>query len=136
MKKFKKIMALTIAFVMILTSTVFAAVPNNSIVVGGKAVSTDYLFNDVNGGQTLINELLDANQDEPVFVQLDGQYDEFTNVFTGQTATDSELDKVTKYINADGVEEDLDNNDGDSEVVEVLTVNVAESKEFEVKVEL
>lgn len=121
-------MALTIAFVMILTSTVFAAVPNNSIVVGGKAVSTDYLFNDVNGGQTLINELLDANQDEPVFVQLDGQYDEFTNVFTGQTATDSELDKVTKYINADGVEEDLDNNDGELEVVEVSAINCSELK--------
>jgi hypothetical protein len=88
MKK-HRILALVLVFMMLMTSVAYGAIPNNSVIIGDKGYSIDYLMDE--GNLAEINEAVAANGLNPIYFQLDGVADSFTNVMNGIVATQAEL---------------------------------------------
>ena len=77
MKK-HRVLALVLVFMMLMTSVAYGAIPNNSVIIGDKGYSIDYLMDE--GNLAEINEAVAANGLNPIYFQLDGVADSFTNV--------------------------------------------------------
>lgn len=98
MKKGKKILTLSLAASMLLSSTVMA-LPDNSIVMKNKAFSVDALFAGVPG----IQQALDT-ADGLLYYSLEGTQGGFKGLFDGHTMTPAEKSALTniEYTKADG----------------------------------
>jgi len=120
MKKLSRVLALSLAFIMLIGTTTFAAVPNNSVTIGNRAISIDYIFNYLEDAKVLVNSLLDENPDSSIFFQLDGQNERFTDPFTGTEATEEDLAEVSVFIDENGEEQELEQKE--LEVVKVSAI--------------
>lgn len=121
MKKLSRVLALSLAFIMLIGTTTFAAVPNNSVTIGNRAISIDYIFNYLEDAKVLVNSLLDENPDSSIFFQLDGQNERFTDPFTGTEATEEDLAEVSVFIDENGEEQELEQKE--LEVVSVSAID-------------
>lgn len=102
MKNSVKIVSLSVATTLLLSSTAMA-LPDNSIVMGNTAFSTDALFNGVEG----IQAALDAAGDD-LYYNLEGSTNGFVELFNSDKAMSQEAKNAMKnfeYVNADGTKE-------------------------------
>ena len=85
----KRIIALVLSFTLLMTSVAYGAIPNNSVIIWSKAYSIDYLMDESHIGE--INQAIAEAGPHPIFFQLPGVAEVFTDVFTMAAATPAEL---------------------------------------------
>ncbi|MFA4884491.1 MAG: hypothetical protein WC601_01720, partial [Desulfotomaculaceae bacterium] len=85
----KAISSLILVFLFLFSSVAGAAIPNNTVIIGESAYSTDYLMNSAN--LPAIQTAIDANGDNPIYYQLDGQADNWTDIMSSQPATIAQI---------------------------------------------
>ena len=73
-----------------------AEIPNNSIIIGDQAFSIQYLFQP--GAKEEINNaitsFMSTNPNGKIFFQLDGMNTQFTDIFSGEPASEQELNSL------------------------------------------
>ena len=81
---------------------VFGAIPNNSVIIWSKAYSIDYMMKENNLGE--INQAIAQAGLKPIYFQLPGVAEVFTDVFTMAAATPDELTALPEidYTDAQG----------------------------------
>jgi len=100
----KRILALALALVLVLSTGVFAAIPNNTLLVGNKAYDIPgYVATGEHNAE--IQAAVDNADAGQIFYQLDGVQDQWAGVFGGTPST-AELDALGQitYKGADGKE--------------------------------
>lgn len=86
--KLRNILAAT-ALMAVIGTSALAALPNNTLIVGTKACSIEYLFDSASG--VVINDWLSSETYSTVWYQLDGMNVAFEDMFTGSTMTAVEM---------------------------------------------
>ena len=102
MKSLIKTLALVITAVMMFSSTVFAAVPSDTVVIGDKAYSIDYIV--LTATEAEINAQLANFPGAKIFYNIEGQTTDFTGLFDEELATSEELAAFPQitYVKSDG----------------------------------
>jgi hypothetical protein len=98
----KSILVVTLVFLMLMTSCAYGAIPNNSVIIWSKAYSIDYLMDESHLGE--INQAIADAGLRPIYFQLTGVAETFTDVFNMAAATQTELDSLPEieYTDAQG----------------------------------
>ncbi|MFA4884492.1 MAG: hypothetical protein WC601_01725 [Desulfotomaculaceae bacterium] len=126
LKKQTMLLIMTAVMVLVLATAADAAVPNNSVIIGSKAFSIDYLMVPANIDE--INQALADAGLVPVFYQLDGVATDFTDVFTSQPMTDEQEKALPAITYKDGsgntTQYASGNGDADSDEDEFIVVDI------------
>lgn len=136
MLKRGKVLALILVFSMLFASVAYAAVPNNSVVIGSKAYSIDYLMVEANIPE--INQAVAENGNNPIFYQLPGVAETWTDVMTSQPATPEQIaawPEIT-YKDAQGNVTRYGAGNGEPVVEQLTVVSVSAITITKLKVEL
>ncbi len=125
MKVTKKLLLLGLALTMLLTMSVpVFALPGNTVVVGEKAFSMDYFFD-----EALDDEIVDAvNEGGDIYFDVTQSGDNFIDAFSGDAVTDEQKGGLSdiEYLNYDGTRVVYENFDDKTPVQEEIVVeNVA-----------
>lgn len=104
MKVTKKLLLLGLAMTMLLTMSVpVFALPGNTVVVGNKAFSMDYFFD-----EELDDEIVDAiTSGDDIYLDATQSGDNFIDAFTGEAITDAQKAGINdiEYKNYDGTKD-------------------------------
>ena len=98
----KRILALALFFLGLMTPCAYGAIPNNSVIIWSKAYSIDYLMDEIHLGE--INQAIAIAGPHPIYFQLSDVAETFTDVFTMDAATQTELAGLPEieYTDAQG----------------------------------
>ena len=103
-KDMKRLIVLTTALVslLLMTPCAYGAIPDNSVIIWSKAYSIDYLMEETHIGE--INQVIADAGMHPIYFQLSGVAETFTDVFTMIPATQTELAGLPEieYTDAQG----------------------------------
>ncbi|MFA4884493.1 MAG: hypothetical protein WC601_01730 [Desulfotomaculaceae bacterium] len=100
LKKQTMALVITTVMVLVLATVAGAAIPNNSVIIGNKAFSIDYLMEPSHIDE--ISQALDEAGDAPTYYQLNGVVENLTDVFTGQPITVQQEEALPAITYKDG----------------------------------
>lgn len=82
------------------TVPAIAAIPNNSVIIGAKGFSIDYLM--LSHALPEINQAIAEAGDAPIYYQLDGTNEVFADVFTNQPITPQNMQALPQITYKEG----------------------------------